>query len=307
MIHSSNLCTEITLNTSAEETAVCNLGSVNLARAPGRRRRLDEERLAQTVQDGDPDARQRHQHQLLPHRRGAQLEPAAPPDRPRPDGLPGRAVPARHALRGSATRLSSSATVIHGADLLQRDPLLIGLAERGPTLPTRAPSGTGASCPSTPSSCWSSERGQADRGLAGSRSSRLDWTAGPRARAPARHAQLEHDGHRAHRDDLEHLAGCFPCIEPIYKNIYVKANISVASSRSSTLPGRGPQKLGLWDDEMLDKIKYFDGNISLIPSDPGRAQGEVQGGVRGRRSVVALSSPPPAASGSTRASRTTSS
>ena len=31
VVHSSNLCTEITLNTSAEETAVCNLGSVNLA------------------------------------------------------------------------------------------------------------------------------------------------------------------------------------------------------------------------------------------------------------------------------------
>ena len=32
VVHSSNLCTEITLNTSADETAVCNLGSVNLAR-----------------------------------------------------------------------------------------------------------------------------------------------------------------------------------------------------------------------------------------------------------------------------------
>jgi ribonucleoside-diphosphate reductase alpha chain len=37
VVHSSNLCTEITLNTSAEETAVCNLGSVNL-RPPRRRR-----------------------------------------------------------------------------------------------------------------------------------------------------------------------------------------------------------------------------------------------------------------------------
>jgi ribonucleoside-diphosphate reductase alpha chain len=34
VVHSSNLCTEITLNTSAEETAVCNLGSVNLALQP---------------------------------------------------------------------------------------------------------------------------------------------------------------------------------------------------------------------------------------------------------------------------------
>ena len=48
VIHSSNLCTEITLNTSAEETAVCNLGSINLARhvEDGQ---LDRERLASTV------------------------------------------------------------------------------------------------------------------------------------------------------------------------------------------------------------------------------------------------------------------
>ena len=48
VVHSSNLCTEITLNTSADETAVCNLGSVNLSRhiVNGV---LDEEMLAQTI------------------------------------------------------------------------------------------------------------------------------------------------------------------------------------------------------------------------------------------------------------------
>ena len=48
VVHSSNLCTEITLNTSADETAVCNLGSINLAYhvADGK---LDEEKLSKTV------------------------------------------------------------------------------------------------------------------------------------------------------------------------------------------------------------------------------------------------------------------
>ena len=48
VVHSSNLCTEILLNTSAEETAVCNLGSINLAEhmtAKG----LDEKKLAATI------------------------------------------------------------------------------------------------------------------------------------------------------------------------------------------------------------------------------------------------------------------
>ncbi|MEM7355006.1 MAG: ribonucleoside-diphosphate reductase subunit alpha, partial [Acidobacteriota bacterium] len=48
IIHSSNLCTEITLNTSGDETAVCNLGSVNLSRHVDNGR-LDEKRLARTV------------------------------------------------------------------------------------------------------------------------------------------------------------------------------------------------------------------------------------------------------------------
>ena len=48
VIHSSNLCTEITLNTSAEEIAVCNLGSVNLARHM-KNGKLDEEKIKQTV------------------------------------------------------------------------------------------------------------------------------------------------------------------------------------------------------------------------------------------------------------------
>lgn len=48
VIHSSNLCTEITLNTSADEVAVCNLGSVNLVNHVGEAG-LDHERLARTV------------------------------------------------------------------------------------------------------------------------------------------------------------------------------------------------------------------------------------------------------------------
>jgi ribonucleoside-diphosphate reductase alpha chain len=48
VVHSSNLCTEILLNTSAEETAVCNLGSVNLT-AHIKDGELDEELIASTV------------------------------------------------------------------------------------------------------------------------------------------------------------------------------------------------------------------------------------------------------------------
>ena len=49
VVHSSNLCTEITLNTSVDEIAVCNLGSVNLRQHVTKDRGLDREKLAKTV------------------------------------------------------------------------------------------------------------------------------------------------------------------------------------------------------------------------------------------------------------------
>ncbi|MGB0624934.1 MAG: ribonucleoside-diphosphate reductase subunit alpha, partial [Luminiphilus sp.] len=49
VVHSSNLCTEITLNTSVDEIAVCNLGSVNLRQHVTRDGGLDREKLGRTV------------------------------------------------------------------------------------------------------------------------------------------------------------------------------------------------------------------------------------------------------------------
>jgi ribonucleoside-diphosphate reductase alpha chain len=49
VIHSSNLCTEITLNTSQDEIAVCNLGSVNLKNHLDKDNNLDKEKLQKTI------------------------------------------------------------------------------------------------------------------------------------------------------------------------------------------------------------------------------------------------------------------
>ncbi|MDP1159539.1 hypothetical protein, partial [Klebsiella variicola] len=48
VVHSSNLCTEITLNTSKDEVAVCNLGSINLVNHVAEKG-LDLDHLARTV------------------------------------------------------------------------------------------------------------------------------------------------------------------------------------------------------------------------------------------------------------------
>ena len=100
VVHSSNLCTEITLNTSDDEIAVCNLGSVNmpahLDAATGQARHREAEAHGR---HRDAHARQRHRHQLLRGQQGAQLQLQAPSGRPRHHGLPGLPAHAAHPVR----------------------------------------------------------------------------------------------------------------------------------------------------------------------------------------------------------------
>ena len=119
VVHNSNLCTEILLNTSRDEVAVCNLGSVNLA-AHVSAEGIDHDRLRETVRRRHAHARQRDRPQSLPHPGGARLESAPPAGRSRSDGVPGRALGARHRLRlGGGGRLRRQQ---HGGYLVLRDP-----------------------------------------------------------------------------------------------------------------------------------------------------------------------------------------
>ena len=67
---------------------------------------------------------------------------------------------------------------------------------------------------------------------------------------------------------ISNIAGCFPCIEPIYKNIYVKANISGEFTIVNSYLINDLKKVGLWNQEMLEQIKYYDGNVQLIAAIP---------------------------------------
>ncbi len=67
---------------------------------------------------------------------------------------------------------------------------------------------------------------------------------------------------------ISNISGCFPCIEPIYKNIYVKANISGEFTVVNDYLVEDLQRLGLWNQEMLDQLKYNDGSVQQIPTVP---------------------------------------
>jgi ribonucleoside-diphosphate reductase alpha chain len=67
---------------------------------------------------------------------------------------------------------------------------------------------------------------------------------------------------------ISNISGCFPCIEPIYKNIYVKANISGEFTIVNHYLIADLKRLGLWNDEMLEQLKYYDGKLALIAAVP---------------------------------------
>ena len=56
---------------------------------------------------------------------------------------------------------------------------------------------------------------------------------------------------------ISNIAGCFPCIEPIYKNIYVKSNMSGEFTVVNTYLVEDLKELGLWDQDMLDQVKIL--------------------------------------------------
>ena len=64
------------------------------------------------------------------------------------------------------------------------------------------------------------------------------------------------------------IAGCYPCIEPIYKNIYVKSNMTGEFTVVNSYLIKDLKKLGLWNKEMLDQLKYYDGDVGMIAGIP---------------------------------------
>ena len=63
--------------------------------------------------------------------------------------------------------------------------------------------------------------------------------------------------------------GSSPCIEPTYKNLYVKSNLSGEFTIPNTYLVEDLKKLNLWDDEMIDDLKYYDGSLAQIDRIPG--------------------------------------
>jgi ribonucleoside-diphosphate reductase alpha chain len=261
VVHSSNLCTEITLNTSADEVAVCNLGSINLLNHVGPNG-LDHAKLKATVTtavrmlDNVVDIN----FYTIPEARRSNL-------RHRPVGL--GLMGFQDALYVQRIPIASDAAVAF-ADLSMEAISFHAIsasvdlaAERG-----RYPSFNG--------SLWSQGilpidsialLAEARGGLSMDRSATLDWEA---LRQRVRTAGMRNSNVMAIAPTatISNICGVAQSIEPAYQNLYVKSNMSGDFTVVNAFLVRDLKKRGLWDEVMVSDLKYFDGSLGAIDRVP---------------------------------------
>ena len=266
VVHSSNLCTEITLNTSDTETAVCNLGSVNLpahlVQIDGVWQ-LDQAKLARTV-----GAAMRMLDNVVdinfyatPKARNANL-------RHRPVGL----------------GIMGYADCLHRMGLAFASQEAVAFADRSMEAVCYQAYWASSEL-ARERGVYSSYRGSLwDRGilpldslrlledarggyLEVDRSSTLDWDA-LRARIQQHGMRNSNCVAIAPTATISNIIGVSACIEPDYQNLYVKSNLSGEFTVVNADLVRDLKALGLWDEVMIADLKYFDGSLAAIDRIP---------------------------------------
>ena len=261
VIHSSNLCTEITLNTSDDEVAVCNLGSVNLLNHVGEGG-IDHARLKRTIStamrmlDNVIDIN----FYTIPEARRSNLQ-----HRPVGLGLMGF-QDALHALRipmASDAAVAFADTSMEAISFHAITASVDLAAERG-------------QYPSFKGSLWS--RGilpidsieilsDARGGLEMDRSATLDWTT-LRERVQSVGMRNSNVMAIAPTATISNICGVAQSIEPAYQNLYVKSNMSGDFTEVNEFLVRDLKARSLWDEVMVSDLKYFDGSVGSIDRVP---------------------------------------
>ena len=262
VIHNSNLCTEVTLNNSADETAVCNLGSVNLARhvIDGQ---LDMELLKSTIENAIRMLDNVIDINFYPT---PEARAASTTHRPIGMGIMGfQDVLFHRRLAFEDKRTLEFADqlmeyisyhAIHSSALLAK--------ERGAYDSYIGSKWHRGIFPIDTLDLLERERGSA---ISVNRQTTMDWTA---LKATVKKYGMRNSNVMAIAPTatISNISGCFPSIEPIYKNLYVKANMNGEFTIMNEHLIRDLKRLGLWNAQMRDMIKYFDGSIEDIAAIP---------------------------------------
>ena len=263
VIHSSNLCTEITLNTSSEETAVCNLGSVVLDTHLCDDGKIDHEKLQDTV---------RVAVRALDNVIDLNFYPTEAAKRSnlcnRPVGL--GVMGLQNALYRKGLRFASDEAVEFNDEIMEAVAYYAFeassdlAAERGTYESFKSSKWERGILPQDSIDLLEKERG-VDVDVP--RSGRMDWTGVRRkiARQGMRNSNVLAIAPTA---TISNIMGTTPCIEPSYKNLFVKSNLSGDFIVLNISLVRELKELGLWDQQMIDDLKYFDGELQDIDRIP---------------------------------------
>ncbi len=262
VVHSSNLCTEITLNTSEEEIAVCNLGSINLARHISDKG-LDEAKLEKTINtalrmlDNVIDIN----YYAVPQARNSNLK-----HRPIGLGLMGF----QDALYELRIPYASDAAV----EFADRSMEVISYYTIKASTDLAEERGTYASFEG---SLWSQGILPIDsiaklkeaRGkyLEQDTSTTLDWDI-LRKRVKSVGMRNSNTMAIAPTATIANVTSVTQSIEPTYQNLFVKSNLSGEFTVVNPYLVRDLKKLGLWDEVMINDLKYFDGRLAAIDRIP---------------------------------------
>ena len=263
VIHSSNLCTEITLNTSADETAVCNLGSVVLDSHLDKDGNLDHEKLRETIRiavraldnvidinfyptDSAKTANTRH----------------------RPIGL--GIMGLQNALYQKNIAFASQAAVEFNDEFMEAIAYYAyeassDLAEEFGTYSSyKGSKWDRGIMPQDSIDLLEQERGIE---INVPRAGKMDWK-------PLRE-RIAKQGMRnsnvlaiAPTATISNIMGTTPCIEPTYKNLFVKSNLSGDFIVLNSSLVKDLKAEGLWNQEMADQLKYFDGELDSVENIP---------------------------------------
>ncbi len=262
VVHSSNLCTEITLNTSREETAVCNLGSINLGKhvTDGS---FNWDLLAKTIKTAV-----RMLDAVVDINFYPTVEGKTANLRHRPIGM--GIMGLQNALFALDISFSSQRALEFSDELMEFISYHAILAsselakEKGAYSSFKGSKWDRGLFPVDTLGLLERERGV---NIEVNRTSRMDW-------APVRE-HVKQYGMRnsntmaiAPTATISNISGCYPSIEPVYKNLYVKSNMSGEFTVVNESLVYDLKRLGLWNKDMLDMIKYFDGSIQRIEAIP---------------------------------------
>ena len=258
-VHSSNLCTEITLNTNEDEIAVCNLGSIN---------------LPQHIQDGKINVEQLKKSvktaiRMLDNVVDINYYPVPQAEnsnkKHRPIGL------GMMGFQDALYKLGISYNSNEAVEFADRSMELISYFAIEASAELAKERGT---YESYEGSLWdqgifpidSIELLTEQRGkdfIDQNRDTTLDWEA---LRAVVKDAGMRNSNVMAIAPTatIANITGVSQSIEPTYQNLYVKSNLSGEFTVVNPYLIEELKKENLWDDVMLSDLKYYEGSLSQI-------------------------------------------